>query len=158
MYETCIGVDPGANGAMALLICCGNEQTPTACIKDWENTIDMFRALVFWKDLYKVNVVAIEKQKVLNSDGNKSAATFHQHVGEWRAIIKLAGLSFIEVTPQQWMKRRVPAKKNPQDKPSVLYVQKKYPYVDLTGPRGGVKDGRSDAICIAEWCMEKYKK
>ena len=32
-----------------------------------------------------------------------------------------------------------------------------YPGCDIYGPKGGLKDGRSDALMIAHYCMLKYK-
>jgi len=38
---------------------------------------------------------------------------------------------------------------------SYMVATKLFPTAKLTGPRGGKKDGRSDALLIAEWCRRR---
>jgi hypothetical protein len=148
-----VGWDPGQAGAIAILF-----ENGTVTFQDWVNEGVMFELLKLWGRLYHIVAVAIEKQHGMKGNSAKANTSFQQHTGACKCVIKLAGFEPVEVRPQEWMKRRVPAKKNPKDKPSVLYVEQRYPYVELRGPMGGVKDGRSDAICIAEWCRDKYKE
>ena len=146
-----VGWDPGHTGAIALMVVGGR-----VGVYDWHDEIKMHKALTTWAKLYDIQMVAIEKVHGMKGNSSRSDTTFQQHTGACKCIIKLAGLPMVEVLPQVWMKRRLPAKKHPKDKPSVPYVQARYPHINLFGPRGGVKDGRSDAICIAEWCKENY--
>lgn len=148
-----IGIDPGQAGAVSLIF-----ENGTVAASDWVDERTMFRLLNMWSAVYDIQAVAIEKQHGMPGNSSKSDTTFQQHTGAWKCLVKLAGFEPIEVTPQQWMKRRVPAKSHIADKPSFLYVRRKYPYVELYGPQGGKKDGRSDAICVAEWCKENHAK
>ena len=70
------------------------------------------------------------------------------------------GLSYETVRPAKWMKEILVGypKQSPTDKPSLRYVEKKYPDISLI-PKGcrKPKDGRSDAICIAEFGLRKVK-
>ncbi len=146
-----IGWDPGTSGAMALITEVGG-----AAVVDWTLELEMYEMLKGWKMFYHIVAVAVEKQHGRPGNSSASDTTFQQHTGACRCIVKLAGFEPVDVRPQEWMKRRVPAKASPKDKPSVPYIRKKYPYVNLSGPRGGIKDGRADAICIAEWCKEVH--
>lgn len=152
-----VGVDPGQTGAMAALVDDGGHLAPTATYKMWEGTRSMYHTLVTWSTFYHIVAVAVEKQHAMARDSKQSATTFQQHYGEWKALIKIAGFEPVEVRPAAWMKRRIAAKKGPGDKPSVPYVQKRYPYINMAGPRGGIRDGIADAICIAEWCREVHR-
>jgi hypothetical protein len=104
--------------------------------------------------MFDIQLVVLESVHARKGNQAKSSTAFMKHVGGWVAVLEILQLPWSEATPQKWMKRRVPAKKHPKDKPSVLYVAKHYPHISLKGPRGGVKDGRSDAVCIAEYARE----
>ena len=156
MVDMHIGIDPGASGAMAGLLSVDNV-IKNAMVVDWVDEVVMFRTLLAWKQIYDIQGVAIEKQHTMPGNSARSDTTFQQHTGAWKCLVKLAGLSSIDVSPQQWMKRRVPAKKGPRDKPSFKYVSNRYTQIRLRGPLGGIKDGRSDAICIAEYCFEHWR-
>ncbi len=145
-----IGVDPGKTGAMALLT-----EKGTVGVCDWEGIKFMHSTLGLWKGLYHIVAVAMEDTPAMRRDSKQSATTFQQHCGMWKALIILAGFEPVMVRPLTWMKRRIPSKAYPQHKPSVQYVMDNYPGVDVHGPMGGLKDGRSDAVCIAEWCKEQ---
>lgn len=153
MGRAWVGVDPGAAGAMALLT-----EHDYIDIKDWSNFGTMNMWLRFWGRNFDVQCVAVEKLHGRKGSNAESTSTFMKHVGGWLAVIEVLGLPCVEVRPQIWMMRRVPVKKSKTDKPSVKYVQKRYPDVELFGPRGGVKDGRSDALCMAEWAREQTLK
>jgi hypothetical protein len=144
-----VGIDPGASGAITLYPEYGN-----LVVVDFSDIKAMYDLLLFWSEVWDIKSVVIEEQWTRKHDGSKSATTFQQHVGMWKAVLILLELPWCEATPQKWMKRRVPAKKHPKDKPSMPYVAKHYPYISLKGPRGGDKDGRADAVCIAEYARE----
>ena len=148
-----IGVDPGATGAMVVLDDFGHP-----VYLDWVDEILMYKMLLFYQDCYDIKMVVLEKLWARKGNASKSSTTFQQHVGALRAVIKLTGLPLIEATPQQWMHRRVVAKKNRADKPSVPYVEARYPGFNVRGPKGGAKDGRADALCMAEYAREQFQK
>lgn len=145
-----IGIDPGKTGAMAIMF-----EDGVCAYVDWVNEVHMYNTLIMWTDVYQVVNVALEDTPAMAMDSKQSTTTFQQHCGAWKCLIKIAGYKPLMVRPQRWMKRRIGRKLNSRDKPSVRYVVAKYPYVDIHGPRGGLKDGRTDAICIAEWCKEQ---
>jgi hypothetical protein len=144
-----VGIDPGKTGAMALL-----DEDGGVWWADWAGEREMLNQLYDWSKMYDIRAVCLEKVWVVRGNRSSSSTTFMQHVGAWKCILNLFDILWFEATPQQWMKRRVPAKLDVKDKPSLKYIMEKYPKVNLTGPRGGLRDGRSDAVCIAEYCME----
>jgi hypothetical protein len=148
-----IGVDPGAKGAYVLI-----GESGVIHVMDWVNSLVASRTINFWLELWDIKLVVIEKVHGMKGNSARSNTTFMQHVGEWRAVLNLCELNWTEARPDQWMKRRLPAKVHKRDKPSVKYVMKRYPEIKLQGPRGGFKDGRSDAICIAEYARDKERR
>ena len=147
-----LGIDPGMTGAIALI-----DEDDQVIVADWLGALDMHKTLMFWMDIYDIQMAMLERVSGRKGNSAKSNTTFMRHVGEWVAILRLCELPWAEVLPTIWMKRRLPAKKDKDDKPSLAYVRAKYPDINLIGPRGGPKDGRSDAVCIAEFAREKGK-
>jgi len=148
-----VGIDPGQTGAMALMTDSGE-----VVVHDWSDIGALSAVLATWSMLWTVRLCALEKVTILPRDSKRSGATFMRHVGEIQAALKLSGLPWEEVYPQKWMKGLIPAKASARDKPSVGVVQRLYPQVNLLGPRGGVKDGRADAVLIARWALKTVQQ
>lgn len=150
MTKAAIGIDPGVNGAMALMA------ADAVVVVDWPGDISGYsNTLALWSVLWDIQLVALERVHIMPRDSKRSGASFMRHVGEIQAVLKLAGLPFVEVLPQRWMKGLLRAKRSKSDKPSVEFVQRLYPQVPLAGPRGGIKDGRADAVMIAAWALKE---
>lgn len=122
---------------------------------DWTGVLPAMDTLRAWGMMYEIGLVAIEDVHIMPGDSKRSGASFMRHLGAWHAILELSGLPWVTVRPQTWMKGLVPAKQTRTDKPSVGVVQRMFPGVDLAGPRGGVKDGRADAVLIALWASKQ---
>lgn len=153
MTKAAIGIDPGVKGAMALMTDNGD-----VLVLDYRDIGHMHDMLTTWACLWSVGLVALEKVHIMPRDSKRSGASFMRHVGEIQAVLKLARMPYVEVLPCKWMKGLVPAKTGPRDKPSVKVVQRLYPQVPLAGPRGGIKDGRADAILIAKWALKQLEE
>lgn len=153
MIPAAVGIDPGKKGAMALVSADG-----CAVAVDFSDEREMHKALTFWSTLWDIQIAVLEEVHVMPKDGKRQATTFMKHAGAWECLLKLSGIPYTTATPQKWQKRRIRAKTHQNDKPSFEYVSKKYPMADLLGPKGGKRDGRSDAICIAEFALENYKE
>lgn len=145
-----VGIDPGQTGAMVMM----TEQCGLKFI-DWCDIVHMHRMLKLWLLCWDVQLVVIEEVWGVKGNSAKSNTTFQQHVGEWTGMVKILGLPILMARPDKWVKRRIRAKKDRGDKPSVEYVLAKYPNFPLSGARGSFKDGRSDALCMAEYAREQ---
>lgn len=67
-------------------------------------------------------------------------------------LFRLKGIRYQEVTPQAWQKVfSISSKSGDTGEQSYLIASKLYPKAELTGKRGGKKDGRSDALLIATY-------
>ena len=61
------------------------------------------------------------------------------------------------IQPQTWQKH-INTDSNRGKKAIADSLLSLYPSADLYGPRGGLKDGRSDALGIANYIYQKYSK
>ena len=144
-----IGIDPGTSGAI-----CGMFHGVIEVIDMPVDVREVHELLTAWTMLHDVAAIALEQVTILPRDSKRSGATFMRHVGALECLCQLTGVPLLRPTPQQWGKGLLRAKEHARDKPSVEVVRRMYPQVDLAGPRGGVKDGRADAVLIALWAMK----
>ena len=148
-----IGIDPGVNGAICRMFHGEIE------IHDMPARMaDAHDLLAAWTTLWPVGAVALEQVTILPRDSKRSGATFMKHVGALECLCELTGCPLLRPTPQQWGKGLLRAKTHARDKPSVEVVRRMFPGVDLAGPRGGVKDGRADAVLIALWAKKQVEE
>ena len=100
-------------------------------------------------------MVALEKVASMPGQGVKSVFSFGQRFGELEGMLQTLQLPYILVRPQQWQKScGVPPKSGKQGIHQTML--KSYPTADLTGPRGGLLDGRSDALGLAHHIRGLY--
>lgn len=145
-----IGIDPGVNGAICRMFHGEIE------VHDMPPThMGVHTLLTAWTALWPVAVIALEQVTILPRDSKRSGATFMKGVGALECLCELTGVRLLRPTPQQWGKGLCRSKTHARDKPSVEVVERMFPGVDLAGPRGGVKDGRADAVLIALWAMKQ---
>jgi hypothetical protein len=150
-----VGIDPGVKGAMALL-----PENRGERVFDWKTPQEMGRILADWASLYEIVLVGLEKVNAMPSKGKggktvrmgaQSAFNFGRNTGVWNGLIIGLALPYLEVTPQTWQKGLVGKKAVDGVKPSVAVAQRLFPHISLLGPKGGLKDGRADALLIAHW-------
>jgi hypothetical protein len=139
-----IGIDPGANGALCKLYS--------------DSKVEFF-------DFKKVGIegyvdsgllnphlqaIAIEKVASRTGQGVKSVFSFGQRLGELEGMCKTLYLDYSLVPPQRWQKF---CGVLPKSGKQGVYaaVSKLYPHAQLLGPKGGLLDGRCDALGIANY-------
>ena len=161
MSRVYIGIDPGRFGGIAVIKCVLNG---TPHIKAYPMPLgvdgDVNPRLV-WEMLMEITAgviknttVFIEKTNAVYGASSKSAYSFGRQVMASEAPVICLGLSYETVQPKAWMKQILVGypKQDKKDKPSLRYVAKKYPNINLIPAGCRVpKDGLSDAICIAEY-------
>jgi hypothetical protein len=146
--EAVIGIDPGKTGAMALVSYNKVEAVEFTDFFEAEKTLRR------WAASNTILLVGLEEVWAMKGQSATGALKFGINVGHWQGMLQTMGLPYQTVRPQAWMKGRF-ARKKGEKKPSVPYVMKKYPDLPIEGPRGGIKDGIADAVCIAEWATEQ---
>jgi len=156
-----VGIDPGKTGALCLLI----PETKQIAFKD---TTDTALNLLKWFQQidkeYNLIVCMIEDVSSIPGSSAKANFSFGANVERVHVIPEVAEISIDVVRPKVWQKfigLTVPkhlkgeankAKRKTFIKQTVADIGLRlYPKAELHGPKGGLKDGRSDALMIAHY-------
>lgn len=160
-YRAFLGIDPGLDGAIAVLTP-GLRTTlawacPTPTYRDDRGRRQFDRAqmvstLRTWSDC----CAAIEKVNAAPMHGRRQGTTgmfrFGFGYGIWMGVLESLGIPVIEVDPRRW--KRVVLKGLGSDKEAAIrYCQTCHPDVNLLAKKRSRKphDGMADALCIAEY-------
>ena len=153
-----IGIDPGASGAICLLV------PDIDVIIFTGTTVEpalLRQSLMSVAGEYNLAHIMLEEVHSLHGMSAKSNFTFGFNVGTIQAILGTTGIGFDLVQPKVWQKEtgiKFPQKSKPAQKKKITadVVKRLYPYANIHGPKGGLLDGRSDALMIAHYCRLKY--
>jgi len=162
-----IGVDPGASGALCSLDSCTKEikfhSTPQS-----KNLFDSIGAILNWLSTQHIpTIVAIEDVHSMGGMSAKSNFQFGRNLGLIEALIHSWSNQVEYVQPKVWQKacgisfiypERLKAIKRGKIRKMTTAARalELYPGADIYGPKGGLKDGRSDALMIAHYLTLKY--
>ena len=150
------GIDPGANGAIAVL----DSTNPDSVALLDLNKNSIYQTAV-WVHTHQVNAVWLENVHSLYGMSAKSNFGFGRNFGIAFAIAKM-GISdgpVDLVTPKVWQKYIGVTVKGKGIKQEVCNIaQGLYPTAILHGPKGGLLDGRSDALMIAHYGLNYKEK
>lgn len=143
------GIDPGARGALCVL----DSKDPAHI-----SILDLHKTTIYdatlWLHNECVKVVWIEDVKSIFGMSARSNFGFGKNLGFVTAISEIitkGNFSRI-VTPKVWQKYIGVSVKGKDIKIQVAQIGKSiYPTVNLHGPKGGLLDGRSDALMIAHY-------
>jgi crossover junction endodeoxyribonuclease RuvC len=148
-----IGIDPGLNGAVAVIAEAGNPlvfDTPTMVVsgvkeKRVYNTAAMALLLAPFKDA----LVVLESVHSMPKQGVASSFSFGQGLGMWQGIIAAFGLSLEMPSPQRWKKEMLADQG--KDKAAARYKAMQL-FPAIAGRFAQVKDdGRAEALLMGEY-------
>lgn len=156
-----VGVDPGVKGAFCLLI------PKTKQIMFMETTQDALTLYKWFQQIdeeFNFAVCMIEEVGAIQGSAAKATFNFGANVARVNIIPEIAQISVDKVRPKAWQKYigvTTPqnlsgsgnaAKRKKHIKTAVASIaQRLYPKAELHGPKGGLIDGRSDALMIAHY-------
>lgn len=154
-----IGIDPGQSGAIAII----NESSDVIELEDYPGD-EISCAKLISNIMVDLNLeaktvtlkAAIEKVHAMPKQGVTSMFKFGTNFGIWRGMIAMAGIPFILVPPRTWQKGVI--NKAQDKKPALAAAARMFPEAELYGPRGGGKDGRADALLIADYCRRYFSQ
>jgi hypothetical protein len=161
-----IGIDPGKKGAICLL----DPDDPTPDFIGLDPAVtpanDVFNALKYetatgWR---KYAYIALEEVHSLHGMSAKSNFTFGGMFWRIMTILDCLDHPYELVQPKIWQQAAgIPVKKDriptiPIKVYTALQALKAYPKAEskIMGPRGGIHDGRADALMIAHYLRLKY--
>lgn len=143
-----IGIDPGSKGA----ICALEPTTPTIEFLDFDKSSinQLYRGLLSTLQNHLIKSVVIEDVHSLYGMSAKSNFNFGRNLGILQGILGSLSLEPIKVTPKIWQAKVGVTTKGKAIKKDVAGLcNLLYPECSICGKRGGLLDGRSDALMIA---------
>lgn len=146
---TWIGIDPGANGGIAVLSDAGwvvaLRRMPLA-----DGRVHAGGLADLLREYDYARCVAIERVGAMPGQGVTSMFTFGRGVGVVYGVCAALSMPVVEVAPQTWRKVLGACAKG--GKPSLAFCATRWPGTSLV-PEGCrvASDGLADALCIAEW-------
>lgn len=150
-----VGIDPGAKGAFCLL-------APATQEVAFMSTTDKPVKLLEWfkeinRDL-NLALIMIEEVHSLYGMSAKSNFSFGRNLGRVETLSYATGNMVSTVTPKVWQKFvGVKAKGKLIKKDVASICDTLYPHVNIRGPKGGLHDGKSDALMIAHYASQTFK-
>ena len=156
-----IGIDPGKHGAIAWMDGERKGIFVHDCPLDGDGSD--FRGMARLLTMATIAdraIVTMEEVHAMPSDGKCSAFAFGLGYGAWLGICGAAGMPPRLVSPQTWKHTMLAGVAN--DKAMEAKVLKQrfqgHPVCSqLHGPRGGLRDGRVDALFLAEYGRVTWK-
>ena len=153
------GIDPGANGAIAVL---DSENPDSVALLDLKKkSADVIYNWIFKLEKHPFETkIWIEDIHSMFGMSAKSNFSFGKNLGIVTAIAELFNHDLPNtVTPKIWQKYvGVTAKGKAIKKQVAKIAQYLYPQAELHGKRGGLLDGRSDALMIAYYGLHNLKE
>jgi len=155
MLKGYIGIDPGKSGAICLLVPDANK---IGFIDNSVKPVDIATWIRLAKSEFVIYSAMIEKVHAIQGTSAGSNFSFGYNTGLISGVIQASGLGLDQVTPKMWQKHiSVKAKGKAIKKEVAEICERLYPHASIRGPRGGLLDGRSDALMIAHYAYHKYK-
>lgn len=152
-----LGCDPGAKGAFCLLVPITKQIAFMPTTAEPEDLIIWFGRI---QKQFNLIVTMIENVASIPGASAKSNFEFGRNVGIVNTIPRCVGVSIDLVRPKKWQKFvgvTGKAKDNTIKKDVAQICRRLYPKSEIYGPRGGLLDGRSDALMIAHYASLTYK-
>ncbi len=164
---TVIGCDPGKNGAICVLKLNAEKKPKIWFIDHNKNTKEaIFCFLKEASNKLEIRMSMLEDVHSLPIMTAKSNFVFGKNLGIVETLLELQSFGLDTVTPKIWQKyigirpkpKGVKKRSSAELKKEVSVIcERLYPECDIRGNRGGLLDGRSDALMIAHYCAHKYK-
>lgn len=144
-------IDPGAKGAIAIL---DGEIILEICDLSKEPEHIIFTAI----NKYNIKTVVVEKVGVMPHDSKISSFSFGENVGRILAACSLAETDVIRVKPRVWQSWcKIYGTGNTKNL-GLKILSQVYDRAIFLGPRGGLIDGRVDAVLIGLWYNNSLKQ
>lgn len=142
------GIDPGAKGSLCILY-----EDGTVDFQDYK---DGLWGYIVTLQNTAITMVGLEKVHAMPGQGVTSMFSFGQRLGELEGMLQTLELGYVMPRPLEWQKA---CGVKPKSGKKGIYevISKIYPKAQLLGPKGGIIDGRCDALGIAHYLRGKYQ-
>lgn len=107
---------------------------------------------------FNLPVIMLEKVHAIQGTSAGSNFNFGYNTGGISWLSDAVGCGVDHVTPKTWQKYLGVTKKGKAIKKNVAeLIERLYPHANIRGPRGGLLDGRSDALAVAHFAAHKWR-
>jgi hypothetical protein len=154
-----LAIDPGASGSLCRLYEDGTTYFIDFKSNGLKGYIDYLQSILNANQ--RIELVAIEKVASMPGQGVKSVFSFGQRLGELEGMLQTLQLGYELVPPKTWQKACgivMPKRSTALQRKQQTYqtISKLYPQADVTGPKGGLLDGRCDSLGMAHYLRKTY--
>jgi len=171
------GVDPGGEGGIAFLDNAGGllgvydlpnvvvedpKRKRQRTVLDLPGVIALLQMVSALRDGVMVpgpeglGMVYVERPLIVPDQSIQTAANSFENYGRLCGMLWGRGIPVTPVEPASW--KAVMLRGMPKGKGSSMVVAARlYPHADLHGPRGGMRDGRAEALLVARYGLQKYQ-
>jgi hypothetical protein len=147
------GCDPGYTGAMAII----DQDGKYVSVLDWPgderalvSVLTQEIDLLGWPELCLVE----KQQSHGRATTGKTGIALGYNWGCWLTALAALGVPVMQALPTDWKKGLLPPKADKSA--SVAVASRMWPTAPLRGPRGGLLDGRAEALLLAHVCRTRY--
>ena len=158
-----IGIDNGLNGGITVI---NDEQEivdsivmPIIKIKG-KNHYDINKIVQWFNEFHEPDklIVCLEKTHVRPVQGKRACFMSGFGYGLMQGIIESLGISYMIISPQEWMKEFELSSKDTKE--SILFCQRKWPTYNWTATDRSKKlhDGKTDSACLALYALRRSLK
>lgn len=150
-----LGIDPGKSGSLCVM------SKYIIDFFDWPESDSPHEVAELIRSLkleYNIRGCMLEKVSSMPKQGVKSMFTFGNNLGRWESLLAAFEIPFQMPTPQKWQKAVGITKSDGPDSKSRTFnvCRRMFPGADIMGRRGGIKDGRVDALLLAHFASKEF--
>lgn len=169
LNKVSVGIDPGFTGAIGWIadtsiVGIGAYDMPLQSgTKKREFDMGVLNARIHGLKALGDIVVGLEYPTTRPKEGAEHSRRFGEGVGLLKGMMEAHQILFKEIPPNLWTGRLgIPGKKRDggkeHNRAGAQLLISHYPHVEslIYGPRGGIKDGRLDALLIAHWMRGQH--
>jgi hypothetical protein len=157
-----LGIDPGAKGSLCFLDMDSKKMAflPTPCLE--VSAMSLRKKILATHKCHNIIWAGIEDVHAIHGTAAGSNFKFGYNVGQIHTVIQIVGIGYDLITPRIWQRAiKAPTRKRAGGatklkKAIAAIALRLYPDAPLLGPRGGLLDGRADALMIAHYLSLKY--
>jgi crossover junction endodeoxyribonuclease RuvC len=161
-----LGIDPGFDGALSVIDDTGRAlvfDAPTLTVvkkapRGKMKTKREYALPEVHQLLHRFSgqdvIAVIEQTSSRPGQGVVSMWTQGYGVGVWEMALAANAIPFTRVNPRKWKNAMLQGVGTDKDA-SMLRAQQLFPHVELLGPKGGAKDGRAEALLLAEYARRE---
>lgn len=156
-HQAFIGIDPGAKGAFCALVPATGE---AVFCKTTDNPAKILDWLKQVNTECRLRCIMVEEVHSIFGVSAKANFSFGRNLGKVETIALTSGAMVDMIQPKKWQKL-VGVKQATKGKAIKKEVAdicgRLYPNISIHGPKGGLDDGKSDALMIAHTCYLTHK-